>query len=57
MSKEKVKKILFIGKDHRKRRQETIMFPPKGFEFIPSQELKDMKKDYQLSNVLHFRFP
>ena len=44
-------KVLFIGKDHRQRRKETMLHPPKGIEFIPQQPLKEMKKDHQLTGV------
>ena len=47
-----MKKILFTGKEHRLRRRETILNPPKDVVFVPQQPLEAMKKDYELSGVL-----
>jgi glycosyltransferase involved in cell wall biosynthesis len=47
-----MKRILFTGKDHRLRRRETILHPPKGIKFISQQPLNEMKKDYELSGLI-----
>jgi len=47
----KMIKILFTGREHRVRRRETILNPPKDIEFIPLQHLSEMKKDHELTNT------
>ncbi|MFA6073339.1 MAG: glycosyltransferase [Candidatus Woesearchaeota archaeon] len=44
-------RILFTGREHRVRRRETILHPPKGIKFIPLQPLSEMKKDHELTNT------
>jgi len=40
-------RVLFTGKEHRQRRRETILHPPKGIQFVTQQSLDEMKLDYK----------
>lgn len=44
-------KVLFIGREHRVRRRETIQNPPQNIKFLTIQPIEEMKKDHELSNT------
>lgn len=44
-------RVLFAGREHRMRRRETVLHPPKDVEFVTVQNIEEMKKDWELTNV------
>jgi len=44
-------RVLFLGREHRMRRRETMLHAPKGIVFQSRQPLAAMKREYELSNT------